>query len=218
MRSLLTRFGLDAIIAFSAQALAQEPALTANPDKWRPVVYRDLQIPGPLDAPFTGIWADMIDRNNRRYAAAGDSRYAVGNAPAREAHFVVRGAEKIAMLSVLNMATECKTIAAGAATNINVKMCPMRLAFGQGPRGSVRQAQGCYLEPGAEPGNFKPDPSYAVFYASYDVATKSIKLGVIPALIDQNLCAQSRSPMDMILHGWSTSLFHASQQWSTISS
>jgi len=41
---------------------------------------------------------------------------------------------------------------------------------------------------------------------------------VIPALVDQNLWAQSRSPMDMILHGWSTSLFHASQQWSTISS
>ena len=33
-------------------ALAQEAPLTPNPDKWRPVVYRDLQIPGPLDAPF----------------------------------------------------------------------------------------------------------------------------------------------------------------------
>ena len=133
MRKLLTRFGLAATILFSAPALAQEAPLTPNPDKWRPVVYRDLQIPGPLDAPFTGIWADMIDRNNRRYAAAGDSRYAVGNAPAREAHFVVRGGDKIAMLSVLNIATACKTIAADAATNINVKMCPMRLAFWQGP-------------------------------------------------------------------------------------
>jgi hypothetical protein len=45
-----------------------------------------------------------------------------------------------------------------------------------------------------------------------------ISLELIPALINQNLCAQSRSAMDMILHGWSTSLFHASQQWSTISS
>ena len=127
----------------------------------------------------------MIDRNNRRYDAAGDRRYAVGNAPAREAHFVVRGGDKIAMLSVLNIATVCKTIAADAATNINVKMCPMRLAFWQGPsgsaKGSMRQAQGCYLEPGAKPGNFTPDPSYAVSYASYDVATKSIKLGVILA-------------------------------------
>jgi Schlafen, AlbA_2 len=38
---------------------------------------------------------------------------------------------------------------------------------------------------------------------------------LIPYPIDQNLYAQSRSPMDMIRHGWSTSLFQASQQWST---
>ncbi len=194
MRKLLTRFGLAATIGFSAPALAQEAPLTPNPDKWRPVVYRDLQIPGPLDAPFTGIWADMIDRNNHRYAAAGDSRYAVGNAPAREAHFVVRGGDRIAMLSVLNIATACKTIAADAATNINVKMCPMRLAFWQGPsgsaKGSIHQARGCYLEPGAEPGNFTPDPSYAVSYASYDVATKSIKLGVILAHKAVEKCCQ----------------------------
>jgi hypothetical protein len=93
MRKLLSPFGLAATILFSAPALAQEAPLTPKPDKWRPVVYRDLQIPGPLDAPFTGIWADMIDRNNRRYAAAGDRRYAVGNAPAREAHIVGRGVD-----------------------------------------------------------------------------------------------------------------------------
>jgi hypothetical protein len=35
---------------------------------------------------------------------------------------------------------------------------------------------------------------------------------LIPSLIDQNPCAQSRSPMDMMRHGWSVSLFQASQQ------
>ena len=195
MRKPSTRFGLTATILFTAPALAQEPPITPDPEKWRPVVYRDLQIPGPLDAPFTGVWADMIDRNNRRYAAAGDSRYAVGNAPAREAHFVVRGGDKVAMLSVLNIATACTTIAADAATNISVKMCPMRLAFWRGPtgtaKGSINQAQGCYLEPGAQPGNFTPDPSYAVSYASYDVATKSIKLGVILAHKAVEKCSQT---------------------------
>jgi len=195
MRKLLTRFGLATTILFAAPSLAQEPPLTPNPDKWRPVVYRDLQIPGPLDAPFTGVWADMIERNNRRYTAAGDSRYAVGNAPAREAHFVVRGGDKVAMLSVLNIATACKMIVADAATNIIVKLCPMRLAFWQGPRGSakgsIHQARACYLEPGAQPGNFTPDPSYAVSYASYDVATKSIKLGVILAHKAVEKCSQT---------------------------
>jgi hypothetical protein len=41
---------------------------------------------------------------------------------------------------------------------------------------------------------------------------------LIPAPFDQNPCAHWRRPMDMILQGWSTSLFHASQQWSTRSS
>ena len=42
--------------------------------------------------------------------------------------------------------------------------------------------------------------------------------GLIPAPFDQNPCAHWRRPMDKILQGWSTSLFHASQQWSTRSS
>ncbi len=40
----------------------------------------------------------------------------------------------------------------------------------------------------------------------------------IPTRADQNSCAQSRSPRDMMRHGWSASLFHASQQWATMSS
>ena len=35
---------------------------------------------------------------------------------------------------------------------------------------------------------------------------------LIPSPIDQNPCAHWRNPMDMIRQGWSTSLFHASQQ------
>jgi len=46
----------------------------------------------------------------------------------------------------------------------------------------------------------------------------SLPAPLIPNLIDQNLYAQSRKPMDMILQGWSMSLFQASQQWSTRSS
>jgi hypothetical protein len=191
MRKLLIFLSVAAPIGLPVRAAAQELALTPNPDNWRPVVYRDLQIPGPLDAPFTGLWADMIDQNNRRYTSAGDTRYAVGNAPAREAHFVVRGGDRIAMLSVLDIATACKTIATDAAANINVKMCPLRLAVWHGPQGTIRQAQGCYLEPGAQPRNFTPDPSYAVSNASYDIATKAINLGVILAHKAVEKCSQT---------------------------
>jgi len=41
---------------------------------------------------------------------------------------------------------------------------------------------------------------------------------IIPNPTDQNLCAQSRRPMVMIVHGWLASLFQASQQWSRMSS
>ena len=41
---------------------------------------------------------------------------------------------------------------------------------------------------------------------------------VIPNPIDQNPWAHWRSPMDMMRQGWSMSLFHAAQQWSTRSS
>ena len=41
---------------------------------------------------------------------------------------------------------------------------------------------------------------------------------LIPSPIDQNPCAHWRNPMDMMRQGWSTSLFQASQQWSTRSS
>ena len=40
---------------------------------------------------------------------------------------------------------------------------------------------------------------------------------LIPTAFDQNRWAQSRSPMDMIFHGWSMSLFQASQLRATIS-
>ena len=55
--------------------------------------------------------------------------------------------------------------------------------------------------------------------AQAGVDVKSIRRrGIIPNPIDQNPWAHWRSPMDMMRQGWSTSLFHAAQQWSTRSS
>ena len=49
----------------------------------------------------------------------------------------------------------------------------------------------------------------------YAHPTRSAKLtgqfpALIPGLTDQNPCAQSRVPMDMVVNGWSMSLFQAS--------
>lgn len=183
------RFAL--LLAFlPATGGAQE--LTPHPESWRPIVYRDLQVPGPEDRPYADLWADEIAKNNRRYKEAGDTRYyAVGNAPVREAHVVVRGGDKVALLSILNTATACSIVAGDELANIKVKLCPMRLAFWKGASSTIRQGKGCYLEPGPRPQNFTPDPSFAVSYASYDVESKSIKLGVILAHQAVDACSQT---------------------------
>ena len=172
----------------SQAAFAQ--ALTPHPENWRPIVYRDLQIPGPEDRVFVDLWADLIQSNNRRYIAAGDRRYALSNAPAREAHVVVRGGDRSALLSILDTATNCAVVVEDPATKTSVKICPMRLALWIGAQPIIREAKGCYLEPRSA-GAFTSDPSYAASYASYDVATKSIRLGVILAHRAVERCAQT---------------------------
>ena len=49
-------------------------------------------------------------------------------------------------------------------------------------------------------------------------AWPEVRARLIPRSTDQNLRVQSRRPSDMIRQGCSTSLFQASEQWSTISS
>ena len=135
-----------ALLAILMPSFTGAQELTPHPETWRPVVYRDLQIPGPEDRPFVDLWADMISKNNRAYQSAGDTRYAVGNAPVRESHVVIRGGDKVALLSVLNTALSCTVVASDAISNIAVKLCPMRLAFWKGSSSTIRQGKGCYLE------------------------------------------------------------------------
>ena len=174
-----------------APAAAQGEELTPRPENWRPIVYRDLQIPGPEDRAYVDLWADVIQSNNRRYLAAGDRRYVLGNAPVREAHVVVRGGDKAALLSILDTATHCVAVAEDPGGEVFVKMCPMRLALWNGAQTTIREAKGCYLEPSAKERSFTPDPSYAASYAAYDIDTKSIRLGVMLAHRVVEPCSQS---------------------------
>lgn len=185
------RLGLLAVASSLASAAAVGQERTPHPEKWRPIVYRDLQMPGPQDRVYVDLWADVIQLNNRRYFAAGDRRYAIGNAPVREAHVVVRGGDKAALLSILDTAADCIAIAKDPAGGVSVKICPMRLALWNGGRASIREAKGCYLEPSAKERSFTTDRSYAASYAAYDIATKSFRLGVILAHRAVEQCSQT---------------------------
>jgi hypothetical protein len=161
----------------STAACAQTP--TPDPETWRPMSYADLQKPSAQTATYSDIWKDALDTNNRAYKARGDQRFKEGNAPATEAHFVIWSPAKSVVLSILDTVTGCTFKELRAAANATVKLCPLRIAIYEGIQ--VRTLDGgraCFLElaapvAGAEGG------AQAASYASYDVATKTVKTGLI---------------------------------------
>jgi hypothetical protein len=170
--------------AFAPVALAQTqaqtpPPATQSPKSWRPVAYADLQLPSAATQSFADIWADAIAANNAAYLKRGDARFQVGNAPVTESHAVVRSPSRTAVVSVLNTATGCKTIASDASGHATLKRCPMRVAAFGGARNLVGDAgEGCFIEY-APPANASLDPSRNVAVSSYDPASRTIRVGVV---------------------------------------
>jgi hypothetical protein len=157
--------------AVTAQLLTPDPAV------WRPMSYANLQKPSAETATYVDIWKDAIDVNNRGYKARGDQRFANGNAPVTEAHFVIWSPTKSVVLSILNTVTGCTLKELRGAAGATVKLCPMRIAIYEGLQvRTMDGGRGCFLE--LEPGA-TPDLASSVAYASYDVATKTVKTGMI---------------------------------------
>ncbi|VVB50332.1 hypothetical protein RHCH11_RHCH11_04197 [Beijerinckiaceae bacterium RH CH11] len=156
-------------------ALAQTP--TPNPEAWRPISYADLQRPSSATATYADIWKDAIDDNNRAYRARGDTRFASGNAPVTEAHFVIWSPAKSVVVSVLDTATGCTLKDVHALILATIKLCPLRIAFYEGIR--LRTMDGgrtCFLELAR---GTAVDPNRAISYAAYDVSTKTVKTGLV---------------------------------------
>jgi hypothetical protein len=159
-----------------AGAVQAQP-LTPDPGAWRPMAYADLQRPSAQAVTYADIWKDAVESNNRAYAAAGDRHFETGNAPATEAHFVIWSTRRSVVLSVLDTALGCAVKQVGGHARATVKLCPTRVAIYEGVQVRTMDAgRSCFLElaPGA-----RPDPAASVAYASYDVATKMLKTGII---------------------------------------
>ncbi|VVC57355.1 hypothetical protein RHAL1_P00101 (plasmid) [Beijerinckiaceae bacterium RH AL1] len=166
---------LAASLAVTPFALAQTP--TPNPEAWRPISYADLQRPSSATATYADIWKDAIDDNNRAYRARGDTRFASGNAPVTEAHFVIWSPAKSVVVSVLDTATGCTLKDVHALILATIKLCPLRIAFYEGIR--LRTMDGgrtCFLELAR---GTAVDPNRAISYAAYDVSTKTVKTGLV---------------------------------------
>jgi len=154
--------------------------VTPDPGAWRPMSYADLQHKSPDTATYADIWKDAIEDNNRAYVARGDARFASGNAPATEAHFVIWSAKKSVALSILNTVAGCTLKEVRAAAKATVKLCPMRIAIYEGIQ--VRTLDGgraCFLELAPAAAGEAVDPQRSVSYAAYDVPTRTVKTGLV---------------------------------------
>lgn len=152
-------------------------SLTPDPAAWRPMSYANLQKPSAETATYVDIWKDAIDANNRGYKARGDQRFADGNAPVTEAHFVVWSSTRSVVLSVLDTAIGCSVKQVDHSAHATVKLCPMRIAIYEGLQVTTMDGgRGCFLELKA---GATPDLASSVAYASYDVARKTVKTGMI---------------------------------------
>jgi hypothetical protein len=155
-------------------------ALTPDPAAWRPLSYVDLQAGSSATATYIDIWKDAIEANNRAYAAAGDKRYASGNAPATEAHFVIWSTQKSVVFSVLDTVDGCTSRYSDRAAGATVKLCPVRIAQYQGAIvNTIGGGKACFLELEPPSKGAVVDRTSSAAYAAYDVETKSIKTGMI---------------------------------------
>ncbi len=168
----LAPFALAVLGVVAAVSVAEAQA---NLD-WRLMQMTDLRLPGSDARSFAAIWRDELQVNNAHYAIAGDLRFAVGNAPATEAHVVVRSrsSNRQVVVSVLNTFKGC-FIAATDSDGSTVKRCPAKLALFRG--GAVEMIDvgpACYVEHGE-----RPDTARNAAIAAYDPETASIRLAVI---------------------------------------
>lgn len=166
-------------IAWSAGGSVGAQPITADPNRWRPVAYSDLQLPGDAALPYASLWSDQLQQNNRAYEARGDRRFAAANAPAAASHVVVRSSSRVVVLSVIHTLTSCTTLRTDRAANAVLKKCPMRLAVYERGGSSVANAgQGCFIEYGrTETG--APDLVRNITMGAYEMESRTIRAGTI---------------------------------------
>jgi hypothetical protein len=168
---------LSVVAAFGLVAAPAAQELTPNPGAWRPVAHADLKAELPDNLTYIDIWKDAIAANNQAYDSKGMARADGQNAPASDAHVVVRSPQRTVVLTTLDTETACKTTAFAQGTGVAVKMCPTRLVIFEGAISGTRELPAsCYLEidPAAP-----SDPNKDGSFAAYDTVSKTIKMGLI---------------------------------------
>jgi hypothetical protein len=153
----------------------------ANPADWVAASYTDFAVEDENNAPYFNIWRNEIGLNNEAAAAKGIAIPAGYQAPLAEAHWALHSAPTIAAVTILNAGCDSKPVFSNA--EIVVTLCPTRTVLWTGPIRNVRdQPKSCFLKiltlAQAPAGSSSADAKTGMFM-SYDIATRSIKIGVI---------------------------------------
>lgn len=154
----------------------------ANPADWLPTTSTDFAVETADNAPYFDIWRQEIGRNNEAARAHGVLIPPGLQAPLAEAHWSIRSDPTIAAVTIVNF--DCDPTPVYADAELAILKCPTRTVLWTGPLRAIRnQPKTCLVQsraasaPAAGPASFAAARSGA--FMSYDVASTSIKVGVI---------------------------------------
>jgi hypothetical protein len=181
MKAFVTRalaaLPLAIAMAFAVGSTLGAQELTANPGAWRPLVSADLREELPDNLTYIDVWKDALVANNKAFEAKGSTLVGGRNAPASDAHVVVRGSARTIVLTTLDTESGCKPAEFSYPADVTIKICPTRLVVFEGAVANTTELPAnCYLE--SEPKS-SAAPNDAASYAAYDTITKTIKIGLI---------------------------------------
>ena len=168
--------------------------------QWQPFAYSDLQGLQLEQPQYKQAWLDLITANNLYYRDHKDTKYSFNNAPSTEAHFYVTAEAEVRTLlvTVINSAEACKTLAQDPVSKTTLKACPLRLVMQDHTAHSLNEGGiACFVEYGAASNTTPSDISRNAMYGTYDRSTNAVRLTAKFAntLIDQ--CA-----VNIILPAW----------------
>ena len=154
----------------------------ANPADWLPATSTDFAVETADNAPYFDIWRKEIGRNNEAARAYGVLIAPGLQAPLSEAHWSIRSDPTVAAVTILNF--DCDPTPVYANAELAILKCPTRTVLWTGPLRTIRnQPKSCFVQlraasaPAGGPASFAATNSGA--FMSYDVASTSIKVGVI---------------------------------------
>jgi hypothetical protein len=154
----------------------------ASPNDWLPATFTDFAVETADNAPYFDVWRPEIGRNNEAARARGILIAPGLQAPLAESHWSIRSDPTTAAVTIVNFDCDPTPVYAGA--EVAVLKCPARTILWTGPLRTVKnQPKSCFVQfrsasaPAAGPASFAAANSGV--FMSYDVASSSIKIGVI---------------------------------------